>query len=695
MIRAVVGFDALEAALITHGRGKRVVAFDMFNTLVRRQVEGEWLKRAAAVRLREMLEPWVHRWFLPSADSVFERRRELERQVVTERVARGEDNEADFAEVARRWVATWVPVENEALVAACVESELRLEEQALSATPGVLEAVRALKATGVRLVVVSDMYLSGRQLERLLGHCGLGELFDEVYASTDLGKRKATGRLFPWLLKTEAVSPAELLFVGDDLEADQLQPGKLGIDTVHVVDGPETARRTRLKTLEQLASTNHTWNVALLEELIDRLPGRASERVTDDVDYELGQTLAPGLVAFVLDTVDLARRRGAGCIYFLAREGLTFLRIYGRLLRWGLLGDQPPMARYLHVSRASTILPAMRSLAWAELQRFWRQYPNQTLLTLLKNLSLPAEPFVGLAAAVGLTNPRRPLKDPATDLEFRAFLESREVHAAFADARDAAKDTLRDYLSYRGLWAREKVVIADIGWKGTMQDNLVRAFEGEEGLPEIFGAYLALASEGERYQKSYKHGFLADFRRGDVEEADLFRNTAIYEMVTQAAHGSTIGYWRRPENPAAVLPELKEYEIERENAQRYFRRARQGIDAWTKDFCRVAPLSPFTGEQLRAGALARALDYIRYPTKAQAEAFLRYSHVESFGVHQVSRFGFEVRLADLVTRSPRKTWRELQRRFEHTMWREGVIRRSPLPFGTLLWDLYVTLQRVR
>jgi len=694
VIRAVVGFDGLQRALLKHARGRRVVAFDMFNTLVRRQVEGEWLKRAAAFSLRRLLEPQVHRWFLPSFESIFERRRELEQQVVDERVARGEDNETDFAEVARRWVGTWVPTNNEALINACIEAELTLEEQALSPTPGILEALRALKATGVRLIFVSDMYLSVAQLTRLLAHCGLGDLFDEGYSSTQVGKRKATGRLFPWLLATEAVTPDELLFVGDDLEADQLQPGKHGIDSLHVVDPDETARRSTLKTLEHLASKNHAWNAQLIEELIARLPNRASRDANGDMDLELGQTLAPGLVAYVMDTVDLARRRDIDTIYFLAREGLTFLRIYGLLRTSGVLGARPPAARYLHVSRASTILPSMDSLSWVSLQRFWRQYPKQTLLSLLKNLSLPTDPFLGLAAQVGLTNPRRELRDPKDDPEFARLLESREVQAAFASVRDAARDTLKDYLKYRGLWGQPRVVLADIGWKGTMQDNLARAFRDEPAFPELFGAFFALAGEGETNPRSYKHGFIADVRRGDAEEVDLFRNTAIYEMVTQAAHGSTVGYERRPDSPRAVLPVLKEYEVEKENAQRYFRRARQGIDEWTRDFCQVFPLSPLTAEQLRAGALSRALDYIRYPTRAQAQAFLRYSHVESFGVHQISRFGFDVKVGELLKQSPRKTWKELGRRFEHTMWREAVVKRSGLPLGNFWWDLYVTLRRV-
>lgn len=695
MIRAVVGFADLQRTVLHHARDKRVVAFDVFNTLVRRQVEGEWLKRAASFHLRRLIEPHVHRWFLPSFESIFERRRELESQVVAERVARGEDNEADFAEVARRWIGTWVPVDNEVLIAACLEQELKLEERALSATPGVIDALRALKATGVRLIFVSDMYLSVAHLERLLKHCGLGELFDEGYSSTDIGKRKATGRLFPWLLKNEGVQAQELLFVGDDLEADQLQPGRFGIDSIHVVDPHETARRATLKTLENLANKNHAWNAQLLEELMRRSPTRRGKGLEGDVDLELGQTLAPGLVAYVMDTVDLARRRDIGTIFFLAREGLTFLRIFALLRQHGVLGENLPRVRYLHVSRASTILPSMDSLTWMSLQRFWRQYPRQSLHSLLKNLSLPLDPFVGLAAAVGLTNPRRELGDPSVDLEFRRLLESRDVQSAFVSARDEARETLRDYLRYRGLWDHERVILADIGWKGSMQDNLARAFGGEAGFPELFGAYLALASEGETHPRSYKHGFLADFRRGDAEEQDLFRNTAIYEMVTQAAHGSTVGYERRPHSNSAVIPVLKEYEIERENAQRYFKRARQGIDGWTRDFGAVFPLSPFTGEQLRAGALTHALDYIRYPTKEQAQAFLRYSHVESFGVHQISRFGLEFSFRELLSQSPRKSWRELGRRFEHTMWREAVVKRTGLPLGTFFWDLYVTLNKVR
>ena len=694
MILEVCGLKGLGPALLRHGRGRKVIAFDVFNTLVCRKVEGEWLKRATAFALRRLLEPRVHRWFLPSTASIFERRRELELQIVTERVARGEDNESDFNELARRWVGTWLPVANQEVIDACIEQELSLEEAALSPTPGIMEALTAARATGGRLIFVSDMYLTATQIWRLLRHCGLESFFDDGYSSTDVGRRKATGRMFPWLLRTEAIEPGELLFVGDDAEADQAQPGRYHIDTVHLVDRGENERRGRLKTLEKLATTNHAWNERLLTEVMQHSPHRVS-RDDGDLDYELGQTLAPGFVAYVMETVELARRRDVHTIYFLAREGLTFLQIYARLLRKGILGARPPRARYLHVSRASTILPAMNALSWGDLQRFWRQYPNQTLLSLLNNLSLPADPFVGLAAAVGLTNPKRRLDDPKYDREFRCFLESREVHAAFVKHRDDARATLRDYLAYRGLWGQERVVIADIGWKGSMQDNLARAFHDAPGFPELFGSYFALSAEGEVHPRSHKHGCLADFRRGDPEELDLFRNSAIYEMVTQATHGSTVGYARRADNSAAVLPVLKEYEIERENAQRYFKSARRGVDDWTRDFCQVYALSPFTGEELRAGSLARALDYIRYPTKEQAEAFLRYSHVESFGVHHVSRFGFEVSLRELVSRSPRATWKELQRRFEHTMWREGVVRRTGFPMGPFLWDLWLTMQRTR
>lgn len=692
MILSANGFDSLPSAIARHGAGRKVIAFDVFNTLVRRSVEGEWLKRASAFALRRLLEPHVHRWFLPTVESVFERRREIERQIASERVARDEDNEADFELVVRRWVGTWLPVGAEQVIDQCREQELTLEEQALTATPTAREMLEAARSTGARVIFVSDMYLSAAQIQRLLDHCGLGGFFDGGYSSTDVGLRKATGRMFPWLLRKEGIPATQLLFVGDDLEADQHKPGQLGIGTVHVVDEAELTRRGRLQTLESLASRNHVWNLAIVQELMDQLPDGASQK-SGSIDYELGQTLAPGLVAYVMETVSLAIRRDARRIFFLAREGLTFLRIYSILQRAGVFGSSPPEVRYLFLSRASTILPSMRALRWDEIHRFWKQYPNQTLRSLLRNLALPEQPFLDLAAAAGLANPDRRLKEPQEDVEFQRFLSSRAVQEQFVAHRDAARQTLRDYLAHRGLWNEQRVVLADIGWKGSMQDNLARAFTKVAGFPELFGSYFALAGAGETHQRSYKHGYMADFRRGDVEELDLFRNTAIYEMVTQAGHGSTVGYERRKENPSALLPVLKEYEIERENTSKYFKVAVKGILDWTRDFTRVFPLSPFSADDLRAGALARALEYIRYPTREQATAFLRYSHVESFGVHEVSRFGFTPNVRDFFKKSPRKAWKELERRFEHTMWREGVLRRSPIPLATFWWDLLVTMRR--
>ena len=178
MIREVVGLKGLGPALLRHGRGRKVIAFDVFNTLVCRKVEGEWLKRASAFALRRMLEPRVHR---------------------------GEDNESDFNELARRWVGTWLQVDNQAVIDACIEQELALEEEALTPTPGIVQALIAARATGARLIFVSDMYLTATQIRRLLRHCGLETFFDDGYSSTDVGRRKATGRMFPWLLRTEAI----------------------------------------------------------------------------------------------------------------------------------------------------------------------------------------------------------------------------------------------------------------------------------------------------------------------------------------------------------------------------------------------------------------------------------------------------------------------------------------------------------
>ncbi|MBN1206543.1 MAG: HAD family hydrolase [Myxococcaceae bacterium] len=691
-----VPFATLRERVLARAAAHDVVGFDVFNTLVVRSVEGEWLKTAVARGLHCRLKECLHPLRMPTPAAVRQRRSELEVEIASERMARGEDDEVDFEELLARWVRSWVPREPYCapLIAEVRELELELERLALRPAPGITDVLEGLKALGKRLIFVSDMYLSAPVLRELLRHCGLEGYFDAGYVSTDHGLRKASGRLFPRVLALEGLRPEQLLFIGDDENSDHLQPARLGISTLRVEDSAERQRRRRLEAAQQAAERNPFWAAHYVQEVLRN----ESVHVREDGDgsYQVGRLVAPGLVAFVIDLIERTEKLGIEHVYFLAREGLTLLKIFSSLRRSGVF-RRLPKAHYLFVSRASTLLASMPELSWEELQRFWRQYSRQSLRSLLDNLSLPAEVFLPLAAECGLTDPNRPLAPPESDEAFRRFLESREVRSAFTQERDRARAELERYLRYRGLMGAQRVGLVDIGWKGSMQDNLARAFEGRRDFPELHGFYLAFTPGWERpLARSFKYGYLADLRREDREEADFVRNTAIFEMVTTANHGTTVRYGANPWAPSIPLPELVHHGKEKENSARFFRQAQQGIFDYARDFARLYRLLPFSAEELRPGVLQELLRYIRYPTREEADSFLQYSHVESFGVHEITTFGLKVDLRKLTSqRSPRGVLRVLWHAFRDTPWRDGVVRRSGIPLANLAYDAWFTWRAVR
>jgi FMN phosphatase YigB (HAD superfamily) len=690
-------FATLRERLLTATAGYDVVGFDVFNTLVVRSVEGEWLKTAVARAFHSRLKGLVHPHALPTVAQVRQRRFALEMEVAGEQVARGRDNEVDFEQLVQRWAGTWVPVEphRSRMAAELRALELELEKLALRPAPGIEQVLSALKAQGKRLIFVSDMYLSAPLLRELLRHCGLERFFDAGYVSIDEGLRKASGRLFPRVLEAEGLKPEQLFFVGDDENADNVQPRRLGISTLRIDDPDEKLRRRRLEVAQKAVEQNPFWAA----HYVDVVMGNEARHVRDlpeDPNYQLGRTLAPGIVGFVVDVIERSEKLGIDHVYFLAREGLTLLKVFAILKDSGLF-PRMPQAHYLFVSRASTILASMRELSWGEVHRFWRQYSRQSLRGLLKNLSLPQAEFIRLAAECGITDPDRPILAPEQDAAFQRFLTSRHVRAAFHRCRDEARARLSRYLEYRGMMGLKRTALVDIGWKGSMQDNLLRAFEHEPRFPELHGFYLAYVPDGTpQSKKSIKYGYLSDLRRHDLEEADFLRNTAIFEMITTANHGSTVRYGDNPWAPHLPMPELLHHDQEKDNSARFFRRVQEGMYDYARDYARVSPLLRFTADELQPGMLQELLRYTRYPTGEEAAEFLKYSHVESFGVHEITTFGLKLDLKKLTQHGSMKgALKEAWKAFETNPWRDGVARRSGVPLANLAYDAWFTWRAIR
>lgn len=180
-----------------------------------------------------------------------------------------------------------------------------------------------------------------------------------------------------------------------------------------------------------------------------------------------------------------AAATGAPRLHFLSREGAWLAGHYARLRSARPDGGNWPQPVALAVSRRSTFLPSLPRVDTQTLMPLVAQYRNVSAMTLLRSLGLDMPPAG--------TRP-----GPAADLPLEAgwgepgvaqrILGDIWIAGALEQRRVAQRAALLRYLAQEAVGDAGPLAVADIGWRGTIHDNLARL------LPDrtITGLYFAL-----------------------------------------------------------------------------------------------------------------------------------------------------------------------------------------------------------
>jgi predicted HAD superfamily hydrolase len=667
-----------------------LVGFDIFDTVIRRIVEPEWIKRSVSFGVLKRMGS--NRFGSPenAAKKLHQQRLLIEDEVARERLNAGGDLEANFDEVMRRWVAQIHPSAGdiEYLLTFAKELELSLEIDALRRIEPVCEQLKLLAAAGKRVIAVSDMYFNCDQVRRLLASLGVADCFHKIYVSNDTGLRKASGRLFDYVLAQEKVNPERFLFMGDHPISDLKMPREKGIRAFQLFDRKEELRRRRISFDRMLYERNSYWSYYFL----GRLLGEISTESGEINETSVGKSLAPVLTIFIDSLIEQLVTQNIDHVYFLAREGLVLQKIFRVLQNSDRFKRKLPKAAYLHVSRRALFLPSLESLDLKGLKPLFDSYSRQTLREFLLNLSLPIEKCARVAEDYGLSLEsviEKPHQHPALS----AWLQDCRMQELFVQERDLARRKLQKYLAQRGFFNARKVALVDVGWKGSIQDYLVRSCEGIGYCPDVYGYYLGLVFNESNLKNSFKSGLVTDTRRFLPEELDLFRNSSVFEMLTTANHGTTVGYESSEKSNDLVVPVFLQHRQEKLMSEGFFVKEQNLLYEFAEKYSRVRYLCPFESEKMKPGMLDALGRYIRFPTRAEAEEFIRYSHVESFGVHEITTYEFKKNpLNYFISFNP---WRALKRLFSdirRNPWGESVIRRSRVPGLSIVYDLYIAVK---
>lgn len=489
--------------LLDHApEGIRILSLDCFDTLVWRNVQ------TPADVFADLPVPGGAGWLRARAES---RARKAARMT-------GALSEVTIEDIYR----AMMPAATDGEIASAIRGELEAEARHGFAFAPTVELMRAAKARGLQVVIVSDTYLSEPQLRALIGAVAGEEvlaLIDRIFCSSEYGVGKAVG-LFDHVLEALAVPPAAILHAGDNLVADQTAPAALGIVTAHFRQfDPACEQRLRLE-----AAAASLLDPAVRTTIPAYQPHRAalSLRREADAAWALGHdVLGPVLAAFAdwieREAAEMTARSGRDVkILFLLRDGHLPQRVFEAVR--GQAAAAVELSRF--TARRASFRDAASVRAYLE-----SQGKHGRIDVLARQLGLHKDEGRALGRGDQATFNRAALA-PGT------LRKITERSGAFAERLFA-------HLQRAGVARGDAVMFVDLGYNGTVQNHVAPVLRDRFDV-EVAGRYLLLREE--TLTGLDKKGFL-DTRHYDFKALHaLSVPIAVVEQLCTVAQGSVVDY---------------------------------------------------------------------------------------------------------------------------------------------------------
>ncbi|MDR6991877.1 rhamnan synthesis F family protein [Luteimonas sp. 3794] len=430
--------------------------------------------------------------------------------------------------------------------------ELETERRLLQPRTGVLAALAPLRRRKLRMVVLSDMYLSAATLREVLPPA-VSQSIEAWYVSCETGCRKYDGDAWPMLVERERQPLSRCVHIGDHERADLQQPRSHGMEMpVHVLRASallEVVPALRPLRIAQGASWCEQLRLGLIanhfSHIADVSPNVFRQGLPITPDTFGYVVLGPFVLDFVTWLAQLARAQGVEHLLFLSREGHLLSQAFERVIA-GTSSTRPDIrGSYFLASRQATGLAAIRSAD--DIDRLFEGTFNGTLGDLL-DARLGETATRTVSAAVGAAAMYEPVFLP----EMHAVVLVRLTPAvdALLELAASTRETYQEYWREKVGTARPMVV--DIGYAGTIQRNLAGLLGHS-----VDGAYCALDG---RARSRLEHVGQAHARyhdgRNSMAPSTVLSHDLLLESVLTASHAQFAGFQPETRTPLYARQEI-------------------------------------------------------------------------------------------------------------------------------------------
>ncbi|MBR0837785.1 hypothetical protein JQ612_31715 [Bradyrhizobium manausense] len=413
-----------------------------------------------------------------------------------------------------------------------VESEFAAELELCRANPDMLRQYLDMKRAGHRVGFISDTYWDSDRLARLLRACRPDLRWDFLYASCDHGSGKSEA-LFARYLTEQGFDAGASFHVGDNDRADIKGARRHGIHPRYYPQATaQLASKFQRETtlLELLCAGAPSWLDHGARTLRRMVAARNAER---SPAFHLGMTvLGPVMTAF---DAFIARRcaevAGPGrkvALAFLGRDGFLPHRIWEEL--------HGPTSAYLEINRRVSLIASADTMQpLVDLLSKVLKIDAPTFRDMIKLLPPKvAMFFAGYPDGIALG------EDLAEALP--ELMDASEIVGLAADLRARLLAYLRHTIP--GFDGCTDLVLADLGYSGSVQKALRRVFDLAGLEIRLHGAYLISLDDAfdDVTDEDSATGFISDLVVTPHVKRMLIRNIALLEQICCSADGSVRDY---------------------------------------------------------------------------------------------------------------------------------------------------------
>ena len=504
---------------------KPVVCFDYFDTIVSRILSPEEVKRSWAKHCSEYFFPGI------SWEIIYQARRKTEKALYHNSENNYEFNYRMLIAGICQYLKETACILNDSwneedFYRFSYKCELNLEMCSQILNQDVVEMIQFCKNKQIEMVVLSDFYLDKHAFQMFLKKFDLLSCFSNTFVSCDVLKSKHKGDLFDYVM--QCYPNCSLIMIGDNENTDIINGKKHGFNCIRI---------NRKKVFKKYSTFE--------QKPYDYLK-KALHNISKDESSFLSN-YAFTLYLFIERLYKKATSEKCHNLIFLSRDG-EFLKILFDIYKMRHPVDAEIATHYLLVSRNSTYLAACRPVEEEQFDGIFSHYKDVKLEDFLISLSFTDEQIQGVCSELKCNktfcfsrNDQGFIHELKHNNSFRMYYEGN---------RKKAKEMFSRYLEQE-LNHPKEIWIVDIGWRGTIQDNLYEALD-EDVI--INGFYYGLTEERNIKERSKKEGIVFSCKDKDSKDYIIYSFEYWFiENILTGSHGKVASYSEKDGIVNAIL----------------------------------------------------------------------------------------------------------------------------------------------